>query len=262
MPKLPWRLSVLVQTFADDLLIAEALLFPGVACLQADRTRLRTMLVKRLREQIRQLPPGRAYRHRLADAPAIEQLVVEVPPLRGDHHRRSSVTLTLHYVQWRQRSDAYIAYFPALQIEVLSADPQELSELLLPQVRSALARQKSAAHLRNLVLLDQYRGLEVRSLRLKVKTPTLKEAAISARDRQEQRKSILKEVATDLAKELLPPAYEREHELRRLTELLTGPMPRSVLLVGRSGVGKTALVRELARQQRSVPEAFALWSTS
>ncbi|HEU4410338.1 MAG TPA: AAA family ATPase, partial [Polyangiaceae bacterium] len=45
---------------------------------------------------------------------------------------------------------------------------------------------------------------------------------------------------------LLDRAFQRERELARLIELVTGPRRAGVLLLGASGAGKTALVNELA----------------
>src|SRR5207253_6333855 len=41
--------------------------------------------------------------------------------------------------------------------------------------------------------------------------------------------------------------FEMSEQAQRLAETLTGARPRSVVLLGESGVGKTALVHELTR---------------
>jgi ATP-dependent Clp protease ATP-binding subunit ClpC len=138
---------------------------------------------------------------------------------------------------------------------------------LLPQVRSALSRHKTAAHLKRLVLLDQRRQLQVRPLSLQVNIPPLKQAEVMKTETAAKEESVLKQVAVDLSKAWTKQererTYERNSEVRRLAELLGGPMPRSVLLVGKSGVGKTAVVRELARLHASLGLAQRpLWSTS
>ncbi|WP_254508669.1 AAA family ATPase [Anatilimnocola floriformis] len=274
MPKFTWRLAALVQTLADETLLAESLLFPGVSLLQTDLGRLRKTLGKRLRAQIKKLPPEEAWRCRLGELPEVKEIAIEVPPIRGDRYRTNPVTLKLHYVQWQHgpltgvpAADAVIAFFPALQIEILAPNEKELAAQLEPQIRSALSRQATASHLQRLVLLDHRRSLQLRPLSLQVKLPTLKQAAVEKEKAAAKEISILKQVAFDLTqtwtKREREKTYERTSEVQRLAETLAGPLPRSVLLVGKSGVGKTAVVRELARLRGSLGLADRqLWSTS
>jgi ATP-dependent Clp protease ATP-binding subunit ClpC len=263
MPQFHLRAAALIQSLEGELLLAEALLFPGALCLHSAPARLRQMLARRLRELVKQLPPGNVYRHRLAELPEVREVQVAVPPIQGNLGRQTPVTLTFRYVQWLHGEEASIAYVPALGIEVLAESEKQLAEQLVPQIRSALARRKSAESLRDLVWLGQVRDLRVKPLPLKVKLPTLKQAAQKARDQDTKQKSVLKECATDLAKQSLRPIYERDEQVRRLAELLTARQPRSVLLIGPSGCGKTAIVHELARRRAQFSLARTpLWTTS
>src|SRR5262249_35176350 len=71
------------------------------------------------------------------------------------------------------------------------------------------------------------------------------------------------EVGTDLTQESLPGAFETQDLVGRLAEALAGRNPRSVLLVGPSGVGQTAAFRELVRRRREHGlAATPLWATS
>ena len=149
------------------------------------------MLQRRVREIVTQLPQGTLWQRRLAELPGLNEIQVVVPPVRDDIGRRDAVSMTFRYVQWRHGTDAVIAYIPALQIEVLAEDERQLTELLNPQILSALARRRSAASLPDLVWLDQFRGLRAKSLLLSVKLPTLKQAA------QRQARSAAAEVGAE-----------------------------------------------------------------
>src|SRR5205814_2053086 len=75
--------------------------------------------------------------------------------------------------------------------------------------------------------------------------------------------SVLPEVGINLCDLPLPTAYALDDVVRRLAEQLTGQAPRSVLLVGPSGVGKTAALHELVRRRRHLGlGATPFWATS
>lgn len=263
MPLLNLRLAAIVQSLSDELRLAEALLFPGASCLAVRPAQLRRMLARRVREIVRRTPPGEIHRHRLAELPELRELMLAVPPIRDDLLRPEAVSLRFHYLLRRHGDDGVIAAVPALGIEVLAEDERQLAEQLEPQIRSALARHKSAESLRDLVMLGRVERVEVKPLRLRLKLPTLKAAAEAARDGSPDKASVFKEVAVDLAKQECPPLYERDELVARLARLVGGRTPRSVLLVGPSGVGKTALVRELAKRREAwSPATSTIWSTS
>jgi ATP-dependent Clp protease ATP-binding subunit ClpC len=263
MPQLDLHLAAIVRSPSDELLLAEALLFPEASCLAVRPALLRRMLARRVREIVRQTPPGEIHRHRLAELPVLCEITLKIPPIRDDLLRLRPVSLRFHYVKWRHADDAVIASVPALGIEVLAENERQLAEQLEPQIRSALARHRSAESLRHLVMLGRVERVEVKPLRLRVKLPTLKAAADANRDGSADETSVFKEVAADLVKQEGPPLYERDELVARLARLVGGRTPRSVLLVGSSGVGKTALVRELARgRERWSLATSPIWSTS
>lgn len=262
MPIVKVRLAVLVRALGDELLLAEALLFPEAACLHRQSAQVRRMLTKRVRELVERIPVGQIYRRRILELPELRRVQVEIPPIRQDVHRREPVTLEFQYVQWRHGSEAVIAAVPALGIEVLAEDERQLEQLLVPEIRSALSRRKTAESVRDLVLLDNVRQLHVRPLAVQAKLKTLKQAAQEARAEGAE-KSVFKQVADNLVRAPQLPVYERADDVARLAGLLTARTPRSVLLVGPSGVGKSALVRELARRRADFALGKApLWSTS
>jgi ATP-dependent Clp protease ATP-binding subunit ClpC len=64
---------------------------------------------------------------------------------------------------------------------------------------------------------------------------------------------------------LLERAFQRERDVARLIELISGPRRAGVLLLGPSGAGKTALVHELAArslEQRSPVHGLQIYATS
>jgi ATP-dependent Clp protease ATP-binding subunit ClpC len=263
MPRLDLHAAALVRSLSEELLLAEILLFPGASCLAGRPAPLRRMLARRVRAIVRGLAPGDIHRHRLAELLELREIVLAIPPLRDDPLRTQPVSLRFHYLVRRHGADAAIATVPALGIEVLAEDERQLTEQLEPQIRSALARCKTAESLRSLVMLGRIRALRIQPLRLRIKLPSLKQAAEAARDDSSKETSVLKETAVDLCAQEGPPLYERDELVDRLVRLVGGRTPRSVLLVGPSGVGKTALVREAARRRAGqTSSAGNWWSTS
>ncbi|HKV40964.1 MAG TPA: AAA family ATPase, partial [Blastocatellia bacterium] len=66
---------------------------------------------------------------------------------------------------------------------------------------------------------------------------------------RESKKKVVEEAGTDLTKVELPQAFEIQDLIDRVAEVLLSSEPKPVLLVGPSGVGKTAAVYELVRQR-------------
>ena len=263
MPEFELRLAKLVQSLGDGSLLGEALLFPEVSCCASQATRLNDMIRRRVADLLKNLPADEFHRRRIGELPEIHTVDVEVPPLADSFQRPRPVVLRFHYVKWSHNADGTIAYVPALGIEVLAENDRQLDEQLVPQIRSALLRRKAPESLRDLTMLGRMQSITVDSLPLRVNLPTAKQQAQKEHNEGNQLKSVLKKVATDLVRSTSAPIYQRDADLTRLARQLTGRIPRSVLLSGRSGVGKTALVVELARR----PGEFGLagkpfWTTS
>src|SRR5262249_36556870 len=96
-----------------------------------------------------------------------------------------------------------------------------------------------------------------------VSIPTPKARHLAAQAEQEKQPSVLAQVATDLRKLPAEPAWEVEPLVEQLAEFFRGRRPRSGLLVGPSGVGQPALVRELVRRSFQFEMGTTpFWTTS
>ena len=101
--------------------------------------------------------------------------------------------------------------------------------------------------LRKLVELQRTRGVDVVESRVEAKVRSPREEREETGDKPE---SVLEQVATDLVDASPSRALEVSKPVARLAEALLGERRPSVLLVGPSGVGKTAVVHELVRRRQ------------
>ena len=249
MPTLDFRYLTLVRALEDDLLLAAPLFFPELSTLDADRARLVRALGERVRETVEALPAGDVYRRRPAGAPRIAEIEVELAPSSAAIGWREPVTLTFHYVHWEHGDEAHIACVPALGIEAVAASAPQLETKLPGDIRAALFRRGAAKSLRKLVELQRTRGVDVVESQVAVKVRSPREEREEA-DAREQPESVLADVATAMAAGSPPRAFEVTEPVAQLAEALSGERRPSVVLVGPSGVGKTAVVHELVRQRR------------
>src|SRR5262249_39747070 len=155
-------------------------------------------------------------------------------------------------LRWQHGKDAELACVPALGIVVVAARADELEARLPQEIRLAFSRGRSTLTLRQLV--DWQRAVQVRVEQhtVYVKLPNPKQPALAAEREAEQTKSVLPQVATNLTHAAGGATHGLGEVVAQLAELLTGRRPRSMLLVGPSGVGKTAAVRELVRRRATL----------
>ena len=262
MPTLDFRYISLVQALEDDLLLAEPLFFPDVSTLGDDQPRLVEVLGNHVQTSLEALPAKEIHRHRAAGALRTAQIEVEVSPLRATIGWGEPVTLTFHYVEWEHGEEAHIAYVPALGIETMAATARGLEKKLPQEIRAALFRRGVAKSLRKVVELQRIRDIEAveSQVAVMVRSPLDEREQADAR---KPSKSVLKDVATALTPGLVGRAFEVSEPVARLAEALSGVHRPGVLLVGPSGVGKTAVVHELVARRREFRLGKTpFWSTS
>lgn len=122
---------------------------------------------------------------------------------------------------------------------LLSKDNEE-KEISLENLFIALLELKEGIALRILVNLD----IDLDEL--------YKQFKMNEKNNKNNKKLILEELGTDLTKlakkNELDPVYGREKECQRIIEILSRRTKNNPLLIGKAGVGKTAIVEELSRK--------------
>jgi len=261
MPLLNLRVITIVQSLENEAFCAEPLFFSGLATYGDNRRIVRDTVARNARKLMESDSPIEFHRRRIAALPAVSEAALVVEPPRSKAWV-APLELKFHVLTWQQGPDLHVACVPALGIEVLARNATELGALLPGHIRFALSRRKALESPRALVYLQRCVALEVavHEASVVVKSPKERAAATGAEAAQ---KPVLDEIGYALGPEQVQPAYEVDHLVAQLAEALTGSPPRSVLLVGKPGAGKTAVAHELVRQRSRLQLGHVpFWSTS
>jgi ATP-dependent Clp protease ATP-binding subunit ClpA len=263
MPKLVFQLTSVTRELDNGSRLVEPLLFSEILCHGRDIRQTHRAVVRRVREVLRDTATERLYQFRLPGRVRRAEFLLEIPPPTQTPSWRKPVQLLLPYAVWEHGRDAVVAFVPSLNIQLLAKDTSELTELLVKQARDALARRQLAGSLRHLVWLDRIQRMTLKGLTVHITVPTPKEQARQLAEEDERHQGVLKTVATDLTLESMPPVFEMSELVQEVTDVLLAKQGRSVLLIGPSGVGKTALVHELVRRRGELQLGDRpFWSTS
>ncbi len=134
--------------------------------------------------------------------------------------------------------------------------------MLERHARAELQRRGILVDFRNVLLLQRTRGLTLSRLpgTAIIRTP---KQVMATSGQTDKKKSALEENALDLVMQRLSPAFEVDAKLAELADALKGKGAGSVLLVGKAGVGKTALVHALVSRRSEFGFASTpFWATS
>ncbi len=261
-------LAILLQNLDDDTFLAEALLFPEVSRFGDDPEKLKRAIIKNATRIIETEALPRVWTRLTTAGFRSFEFYVYLPPPANHSTWREPIELKLDAVVWSQGEAAHIARIPALGIEVFSTKLSDLQptqnqmSLLQRHARAELQRRGAWVNLLSLLLLNRTRELTTFPVAYTADIRSPKQVMINA-GKTEQKKSTLEQIAVNLTTQKLTPAFEVDQMVENLADALVGNAASSVLLVGKAGVGKTALVHELVRRRgRFGLGATPFWSTS
>jgi len=262
MPVHEFDLAILLRNLDDDAFLAEALLFPEVSRFGDDPEKIKRAVIKNAVRIIEAEALSRVWtRLKPTSVESFEFNVTLDPPTKSLNWREA-IELKLDVIRWSQGDSAHITLIPALGIEVLSTKLVDPAAMLQRHARAELHRRGALGNLLSLVLLSRTRGLTVVPASFEANIRSPKQVMASA-GKKEEKKSTLEQTAVDLTTQKLSPAFEVDAAVEKLAEALVGPAASSVLLVGKAGTGKTAVVHELVRRRANFGLATTpFWSTS
>jgi ATP-dependent Clp protease ATP-binding subunit ClpA len=242
---IPFPVGVVYRKAGPGAVLAEPLFFPEMTRLESDPAAAAALIRLALADRIPQLDAAELYRRRRATTARLVPFKVDVPPPRKTEAWRSPVSLQFHAVVWEQ-AGFVVARVPGLGIEVIAGPKDDLSAILRREALAALRRTDRTTDLKALAGVGAG-PVRVEWLSVAAHVPSLKERE-TRKDDGTPKKGVLQTVASAVRPEAEDPAYEAGEVVARLAEALAAKPPQSVLLVGPSGVGKTAAFGELVRR--------------
>ena len=270
-----FHLITVTRRLESGACLAEALGLPEVSALGRDsmlalntlRARAKTLL-----ESAQFTPPLLLYRRRCALEPAVDTVEFTLDPPRRSAAWQEPFPVQLSFVRWTE-GELHLAYVPALGGLVFASRESQIPSRVIEHAKLLIAGRQKPVTLAELTALTACPGLTTGILKVEVGLKTAVQVA-TVEAEPDQPRSMLARLAEELppitaAPEdaaqpaVTPRAFEVEAELRQLVAALGTDPRRSVLLVGRPGCGKTALVRELAWRREEFGFAkTAFWSSS
>lgn len=257
-----FQLHSLIQSFENESVLAEALHYPEISRLAETGAKAQRAILTNARGLAERARLLELHRRTAPCAPEVREYTVSVTPPKDLPLWQGALSLSFPAGVFQYPGGPWVAYIPALMIEVVADSEDGLSARAQQEILLALKRQRAMESLWALARTQRARSLSVQTSRLTAEIPTPKELAVRDAD-QPAEPSVLKNVAVDLCGADPLEAYEYSGHARRLADALSAPQPESVLLVGPSGVGKTAVMHELVRRRKDFQFARTpFWATS
>lgn len=183
-------------------------------------------------------------------------LVVKISSSR-DEISYPALELEFDYYLNRKES-GYWGILPALGIEGFGSNEDELEQSLREGVRVKLSQDRRMPSVQDMLAAIWYKRVELLQQEITLKIPSPREVD-QLSERSEE--NLLGDIAIPLEIEKQQ-VYGRKKELEQLTFMLRNKFNRNVLLVGPGGVGKTAMVWEMARKKSSLRLKGHIWETT
>lgn len=147
---------------------------------------------------------------------------------------------------------------PVLGLEAFSENIEELEKYLVEAVQLDFARKRRLTDVRSILTTIWQESVELLHQEMELQTPHPKELE---KAEQQNKEKLLPLVGNQLNfhKQIV---YGQAAAIEQIARVLKGKFLKNILLVGPSGVGKTALVWEMSRQLKKYQIAGSIWETT
>jgi ATP-dependent Clp protease ATP-binding subunit ClpA len=160
---------------------------------------------------------------------------------------------------FEEHEQTWRAILPALGLEASATIQDDLAENLMELVRIDFRRKGRLFSIQDIISTIWYKSTELIQAEIKLeildpgeKRPTKEFGKFVWLDKVASKVSISRQES-----------YGCEKELQQVLRILRGGYPNNLLIIGPSGVGKTAIIWEAARQlQLQNPDEFIVWETT
>ncbi|MCC6149296.1 MAG: AAA family ATPase [Planctomycetes bacterium] len=259
MAVISFKIPAVVQHLGEGVLLAEGLLYPEISRVNDGLARVLSSLGANARAMLEQTTRLDLHRRRHAGKVELREIKLTLDKPDGIPCWTEPLELRFDVLTWTA-GEARMARLPALGIEVVATGKDDLDAMLQVHARAALARSKWAESLR--ALMRTQRCEEVTLENITVVPQLLQPREAAKAQSEEVAQSVLSQIGVDLIKQLPAEAYETQATVARLADFLGGDSPASVLLVGPTGVGKTAAFNQLVRERAKFKLDKPFWATS
>ena len=172
-----------------------------------------------------------------------------------DGFRYPAFDLEFEYF-YKQSEQGYWAIIPTLFTEVFSEEFGELEGIVQTAIFQEFKRSKRLVEVHGIIDAIWYDSIELLRSDINLKFHSLSELDAIEENKKDQWLPIIGKLLKVEEKS----TYGRSNEMKQLVRTVTGDFSRNVLLVGVSGVGKTALVREFVFQKHDFKGQ--IWETT
>lgn len=250
MPTLELRLLSLLENIDGRFWYGRPFAFPAISSLRDHPEPVVESLTTLVKDEYEgeDTKLSLLYQHALPETPKVGSFALKLEAPRASKFWTAPLELTFKYMKWKHTDQAHLAYIPALNVQIVVPTAEKLDAALADQARFALGRFKALESLQQIIALQRSTEFVLHAQKITLNLPSPRQKL--QRDEKDQpEKQILAEVGEDLGKTPSTEAYEIDTLVGLIADALASDPPRSVLLVGKSGVGKSAAVREVVRQR-------------
>jgi ATP-dependent Clp protease ATP-binding subunit ClpA len=252
-----WTMSA---TFSEEITLVSPLLIPETVVANESGVTLAKNLIQRLEKgNIEQGDYLEILRHAPDFSLQQDMLTISLQTPRK-HSLYPDLELEFHYFYTQTPNQYYLGFVPVLGVEGYAKTLNELVKVLQRTIELEFSRKKRLNNVQRLISTQWYKEISVEQHLIETRFHSLSELANL---HELQTHQWLPKIAKSLTPLKQQHCFGREKELGQLLRALTGKYSRSVLLVGRAGVGKTALIKEAYRVGTSKGLGSAtLWETT
>ncbi len=159
---------------------------------------------------------------------------------------------------FKKTGNGFWAIVPALGVETFIEEGENIEAGLENAIYVDFVRKRRLSSVQNIISSIWFQGSELLQKTIKLKIPSLNELENGNNEIKER---LLPKVSKVLSIENQI-TFGRKVELEQFSRALKTKFSRNVILTGPAGVGKTALVWELARQQKKRKIRGQIWETT